>query len=340
VVVFVFIIGVSLFNYYSDPFWVFLPSHTLGKFYNVLDERQNKTNLIHFGEKLYRGVLLGSSRTTVLDTSELGKGIFNYSVSSMNPEEYPDYLSYFMRQKGRPEKIFLAVDFFGTRVSSQRAYGSPQSHIRKALSRSYPLETLLGVDALLTGLNNVFRYSLFISQDVPLYTRDAVAHQSRPARAAPITRAAIESDLDWYARNRFRDDTYRYNENLTGLFSRLRDAYPEAKFVVFTTPISLPMYKMLMREGRFDDYARWLTELVSVFGKIQDFMGDNSFTRDLRHYRDAHHIWATDMTIIARRVIGKPVPGFENFGILVTPETVGQYLTLKRKALPPLLSSR
>ncbi len=332
-------LGAASFNYHADPFWVFLPSHPIGQFYHLRDERQAKTNLIHFGSDAYGGVLFGSSRTTVLDTSELGGRIFNYSVSSANPDEYLEYLGYFAQEKGRPEKIYLGVDFFGTRVKLQRAYDPPQSYIRKSLTRSYPLETLFGIDTLLTGLTNVLWYSRVRPADLRLYTRDAVAHQPRPAGAVPIDEAALQSDLDWYARNRFRDDVYRYNEGLAGFFRKLRDTYPDSEFIVFTTPISLPMYKMLMREGRFEDYARWLRELVSIFGKVQDFMGDNSFTRNLLHYRDAHHIWETDMRTLARRVAGERVPGFEDFGIMVTEDNLDTYLARKRDALPTLLAS-
>jgi len=336
---FLSMLGVASFNYHADPFWVFLPAHPLSELYHLRDERQAKTNLVHFGSDTYRGVLFGSSRTTVLDTSELGDGIFNYSVSSANPDEYLAYLGYFAREKGRPEKIYLGVDFFGTRVKVQRVYDSPQSYIRKSLARPYPLETLFGIDTLLTGLTNVLWYSRVRPSDLRLYTRDAVAHQPRPTGAVPIDETALQSDLDWYARNRFRDDVYRYNEKLADFFRKLRDAYPESEFIVFTTPISLPMYRMLMREGRFEDYARWLRELVSIFGKVQDFMGDNSFTRNLLHYRDAHHIWETDMRTLARRVAGERVPGFEDFGIMVTQENLGSYLTRKRAALPALLAS-
>ena len=86
------------------------------------------------------------------------------------------------------------------------------------------------------------------------------------------------------------------------------DAYPRTLALsLFTTPTPSQMFALLVREGRLPRYERWLGDLVAVFGGVWDFMGLNSVTTDLSHYRDAQHFHPRIGTLIVDRLMGRPV---------------------------------
>ena len=137
----------------------------------------------------------------------------------------------------------------------------------------------------------------------------------------------------------YRDRVYSrpYNPRLPEYWRRLRAAAPDSRFVVFTTPISEPMFALAMADGRYDDYARWLTELVEAFGAVWDFMGVNSVTTDLARYRDAQHFDEHVGRLITDRLMGRPLPPkHEDFGRLVTSSNLDEHLASVRALLPGL----
>jgi len=68
------------FNYYIDPLWNFAHAHKYNRIQIAFDERQQKTNRLHFSPADYDTLILGSSRTTYMDHSELvGYQAYNYA---------------------------------------------------------------------------------------------------------------------------------------------------------------------------------------------------------------------------------------------------------------------
>jgi hypothetical protein len=132
---------------------------------------------------------------------------------------------------------------------------------------------------------------------------------------------------------------YRYNEDLPELWRALREAYPHARFLVFTTPVAEPMFALLVKEGRLDAYERWLADMTAAFGEVWDFMGLNSVTTDLSQYRDAQHFHPRVGQLIADRLMGRPLPlGRADFGQRVTRDTLAGHMELIRSQLACLVS--
>ena len=134
-----------------------------------------------------------------------------------------------------------------------------------------------------------------------------------------------------------RTYSWRDSEQLPQLWRDLREAYPHARFLVFTTPIAEPMFALLVKEGRLEDYGRWLADLTAAFGEVWDFMGLNGVTTDLSRYRDAQHFDPGVGRLIADRLLGRPLPPERaDFGRLVTPATLAAHLALIRGQVPCL----
>jgi hypothetical protein len=87
----------------------------------------------------------------------------------------------------------------------------------------------------------------------------------------------------------------------------------------------------MVTEGRFDDYCRWLRELVAVFGGIHNFMYLNTVTKDLRNYYDADHFFPKIGTLVAHKISGYPdrnIP--KDFGVYLTNDNLEQHISLLR----------
>jgi hypothetical protein len=128
---------------------------------------------------------------------------------------------------------------------------------------------------------------------------------------------------------------FTYDEGLLEVWRRLRQAYPDARLVVFTTPESRPLFSLMVRMGHFPDYERWLADLVGAFGEVWDFTGLNSVTEDQTNYLDAHHFTPEIGRLIVDRLAGRPLP-FEHvdFGVQVTRASLRQHLDRLRGRLP------
>ena len=116
---------------------------------------------------------------------------------------------------------------------------------------------------------------------------------------------------------------YTFNPKLKKYFQTLKKENPNTKFIIFTTPINIDLFKILVQSERLDDYKKWLILLVEEFGEIYDFMGVNSITQNRENYADLHHFYPEFGTLIADRVTGvvnSKLP--KDFGILVNKQNL------------------
>ncbi|HOP41492.1 MAG TPA: hypothetical protein PLI53_10670, partial [Geobacteraceae bacterium] len=104
------------------------------------------------------------------------------------------------------------------------------------------------------------------------------------------------------------------------------------RFVVFTTPVSKPLFCLMVRLNRLPDYERWLRDLVDVFGEVYNFMDLNSVTRDyLRNFSDCDHLFPEAGTLLAHRVLGIPDQSLPpDFGKLVARRNIEETIAAVR----------
>lgn len=325
----VFLGGCLLFagvNYYVDPLWLFSHENRFNRKQWGFDERQQKTNLARFGSFEYDGLLLGSSRSTYISQADFSKTrIFNYAVSGMRPVEYPGYIDFALSMRKRPFKvIYLGMDFFAT---NQKNPGSPERAVRYTEESGHPLyrlESLLSYDTVGKSITNVKKASGGSVCDC--YDRHNVKMLAVPS--AEVKAAAVSGDVVGYSTKVYGPD-YVYDVALKNQLIQLRDAHPETRFVVFTTPPSYKLFQVLVRMGRLPDYERWVTEMVEVFGGVYDFMGLNSITKNLDNYADGHHFYQSVGTVMAARLENREA-GLEDFGIYVTRDNLAHHLASVR----------
>lgn len=326
--------AVAGFNAYVDPLWFFAHANAWNRQQIGFDERQQKTNRIAFGGFPYDALLLGSSRVTYMNGHDFpGLTVFNYAVSGMRPEEYEGYLRYARQKKGSALRtVFIGIDFFAT----NRHYGggapSAAHYAETAEKPLYRLESLLSADTFRRAMDNVRARSA----DCDCYGRDNVKSMARysVSEKAEIFRVGLEK-----FRNEVYGPSYQYDDSLPRRWQNLRRAYPETGFVLFTTPISRPLFVVLHESGHGPDLERWLREAVAEFGQVYDFMGINSVTDNLDNYQDAGHFYPEIGRLIALRLTGHDQEVPADFGVRVTAENIEAHLAALRRQVQPYLRS-
>jgi hypothetical protein len=314
-------------SYLVDPMWCFTHANRFNSRQLPFDERQQKSNYIVSRPSSYDALIMGSSRTNIIDQRDLkGYTAFSFAVNGMMPDEYADYARFFKKHNNRNVRlILLGVDFYGSNQSFKGYnHKRPEYYFQNAENRWHRFNTLLTWDS--------FNYSVRNIRE--LYSPTAFAHYNRDTtktlmqvppqyRAASIVKDLAEFDRYLYGKN------YRYHDIKPQLI-KLRDQYPSSRFVVFTTPDSTVLWDFMLRAGRLEDYLRWLGDVIEVFGEVYDFMGENSLTSNPENYQDAHHLTSQGARkMVAQLFTASPQQKLE-FGTLLTPGNFPAYAATVR----------
>ncbi|MDD2319464.1 MAG: hypothetical protein PHO83_05360 [Geobacteraceae bacterium] len=315
---------VTLFNYTIDPLWCFNHRNRWNAEQVGFNERLQKTNLVTFRDFDYRSLLIGSSRVAVLDQNQFrGKAAFNYAAATMVPDEYGDYIRYARKQNGKTfTTILIGMDFFGTNANYQKRFEKPEYYFSEANSFLYRYKMLLTYDTLRFSKNNLNAGG---SEVRGTYNRGNVRTPKLGTREGREN--LVRNQLFWFSAIGYGNN-YHYDGRLREKLRRVREDNPGANFVVFTMPVSKPLFCLMVKNNRLPDYERWLRDLVDVFGAFYNFMDLNTVTRDyLRTFSDCDHLYPETGTLLAHRVLGIPDDSLPaDFGKLVTRQNIDEII--------------
>ncbi len=313
------------FNFFIDPLWSFGHAHKYNRIQISFDERQQKTNQLHFGNNDYDTLILGSSRTTYMKHTDLvGYRAYNYALSIMLMEEYNDYVEYAKLRNGRNfDCIVIGLDFFvsNKNLMLENEFRPPAYYIDKSKEFAYRYKNLLSRDLLAYSLKN-YKAS---QQGIPqTFAYDRFNIKTLNITSEAEKEARINTNLDRYKNLIYANYEYRDVKQILGT---LKANNPDTKFIVFTTPPARPLWDVMVGQGLLPYYQQWLQDSVAVFGQVYNFNYPNSITNDLNHYYDASHLYSESETLIAHKIINYPdhrIP--EDFGVLLTRENINKYV--------------
>lgn len=314
------------FNFYIDPLWNFNHSNQYNSIQIAFDERQQKTGHLTFNREPYQTLIMGSSRVTYINQADfIGYNAYNYAVNNMLLSEYREYADYARRQNGQDfAYIVLGLDFFASNENVQdlNKFEPPGYYTDMAGEIGYRYKTLLSLDVLEYSRKN---YDLARSHIMQNFTYDRNNIKRLNHISDEEKKVLIANNLVWYG-NQVYNAEYKYGP-VKETFQQLRKDHPDTKFIVFTTPISAPLFKLMMEKGLYPEYARWLTDSVEVFGEVYNFMDLNSITCNMENYYDASHFYPEIGTMIARRVTGVQAENLPaDFGVLINKENLSEHL--------------
>lgn len=317
-------------NTLADPMLVTPFVHRLNNRVRFINERQQKTNRLFFsrfyGLKDFDGILLGSSRSNGIDTRLFAPEytVFNYAAAASQPAEAVSYLSFAQEVHGRDLKlVVMGLDFMssGGVKSQSRIKGRPVIYTQDVKKPFFALANLMNLKALHLA-TRILRANLHATKPTYYHRReDTVAEYYRvtPAQQAEAFVDTMEVYRRIYAQ-------YQYNPDYKTVLQEIKDTFPRARFIVFTTPVSQPHFQMLLDAGLLPAYKQWLTDIADVFGEVWHFMDLNEVTRDYNTYfADSHHLFVRASDLMIRKIQQDPaVPA--DFGKKLTPQTLPDYL--------------
>ncbi|MBN2160468.1 MAG: hypothetical protein JW807_13825 [Spirochaetes bacterium] len=317
-------------NYFMDPLWCFSPSHRFNQKQDDFNERQQKTNYITFHDFNYQGIIIGSSTGTNID-QRLFRGIkvYNYSINGMQMSEMPYYLDYARRRNGRDfDYIFLGLDFINSSRLAPPPF-KPEQVIADTNHWLYRIETLISIGTLKFSRRNFMNY---------LYGRHLYYDRNNIKHVTPITREQLDFNIKKLMEIIERSDTgfsfkkYRYNEEYRSMLHKLREGHPKTRFVVFTTPVIDEFMTSMADYNLLDDYLRWLTDIVHVFGTCYHFMYPCALSREYyENFHDPNHYYPHVSALMVDAMYNSPITGDSPFGMLLTRENLKTKLAhLKR----------
>jgi len=315
---------IAVGNYWFDPLWCFGTVNSANTTAIVIDQRQQKTNLVTFGPVGYDTLIIGSSRIEPLDANDFtGEKAFNYSLPALFPDEYQEYIDYFRSRNGKSlRRIYLGLDFFGTIENKPVVNRPPNSYFLEAEAPTNRLNSLLSADPLVKLVQGHFKKEYYCR-----YDRRANVLMPRAMTEAE-RQHFIEKRLSVFRDKFYAEGSYSYNPRYKALLASIAESNRDIELHVFTSPVSQPLFEQMLRQGRYPDYEQWLRDAVEIFGSVTNFMTSNSVTVAMANFYDADHLYPSAGRQISRRLCnpeGLKIPA--DFGEVITRETVESYLS-------------
>ncbi len=310
------LLAVAGFNYYIDPLWNFSHTNRLNTIQASFDERQQKTNFITNNAFNKKSLLIGSSRVTYFNQKDFGDyDVYNYGVSNIILDDYNTYIEHAKEVNGKDfDYIFLGLDFYATNINAVFSdFKEPSFYIDKSESWSYPYTSLLSFDTTKYAWDNYQNAKLGVKKNFH-YDRNNIKTLNRE-KEIEVTWSRIYATVDKYRKDIYAN--YEYDRVYEKL-AQIKENNPNTQFIVFTTPVSQPLFELIGQQDLTKYYDKWLDDIVSVYGEVHHFMYINSVTADPNNFYDGSHVYPEVTTLVAHKLINahdNNVP--KDFGLVI-----------------------
>ncbi|WP_191566697.1 hypothetical protein [Metabacillus idriensis] len=320
--------AIMTFSYIMDPLWMNTISTKYNRFQLAFDERQLKTNRLTFEQRNYDTLLIGSSRMTYMNPYLFGKDSFNYSASSMYPDEFVPYIRYFTKQNERPAKtIVLGLDFSSVNKKRDIKSSKPEDYVNRPIPAIAFLKNLMTKDTVQYAMENMEiskNKDLADTNGMRVYNRQMVAYAPKANQKEVNQKIAEEI-------KRYPEELkeFEYDQGYKSLLQSIKKSSRSSEFIILTTPVTAPRFDTYMEQPHvFDAYQEWLGDIIDVFGGVYVFMDINEITMDTSNFFDTHHSYPEVGELMAARILKKEQSELpENFGKWVTEANVDSFVS-------------
>lgn len=311
--------SVAGINWLIDPLWYSHGNILTGKNF-AFNERITKTNLfLKTKEQVnYDCIILGSSRVTALRPSNFGdQKCFNYALKG---GEIPDFVNYanFLQEQGiDPQVVYVGVDGLNF-VEKARIKQEPVDP--RTLATKSPLEAFLSSDVL-----------LFSTMTLLGVSPDPGGYYDRNFESVDFTDSPVYKPEFYKSAPPQRCDLTQVET-----FAKLRDSFPNAKFIGYVPPISAwSMINDTYGRNLMDCNLMAFHQLAQSYDVMYDFSAPSRITKNPSNTFDGSHFSVEVNDKIAEVLQGKPD---EDFGIRVDKYEFDEYRTLYRQKLKNFLA--
>ncbi|MFH0710464.1 MAG: hypothetical protein V2A75_09660 [Pseudomonadota bacterium] len=317
------LIFIGSFNYIMDPFWCFNQQHHFNQFQKEFNERQQKSYKIYFSQENYDTLLIGSSRTTYTNYHDFEpKRVFNYAVSGIWPKEYDIFIDFAINDLHQPIKtIIIGADFSSYLTNKDSHYSRSKEIINNTKSPIYRWKTLLSYDSLTISVRS-FRNTFTLAPNVAYYNSDNI--KIRPKNTPDKLNETQYSVLEYAKSGHLSQPDPEFHS----IMQDLKKKYSNQQFILYTTPVSLPLMKTMIQVGHYPYYEDWLRELVSIYGRVYHFMYINPVTMNYyENFSDSNHPYPATNTLIVKKLMSKNTNDLNTtFGMILTADNIDDQL--------------
>ena len=316
----VILVTVFIINFIKDPMMLTPFSTKINRHAKIVNERQQKINYITYNNTDYNGVIIGSSRATYLNPNFFNpdKKIYNLSYNGGILPEYKSFLDYFVKENDNEVKyIYFGIDFFQT-VTAYKDYDSAQNYVKNTEDNLYRIKTLISDDCLSYSLNPNFLSPQYLNRKGGYkVTNEKFLDKDKTKK--------IAEHLD-------KLYVYSFNPKYKEFITDIKNAYPNAKFIVFTTPEPKTLLNYLMKNKKlYYRYEKWLKETVDVFGEVYHFDYFNEVTiNEEKYFLDTHHLTSNSSNYIIYKLENSD-KALNNFGIVLNKNNLPEFLKKTKK---------
>lgn len=334
---FIFIICPAIHIFLVDPLWQWDHPWHLKRWHRPFNERTQKTNYLASHEICIDTLIVGSSRSAYINPEWLcTKNGFNYAVSSGKPSEFAAHINYVRKKSSVPLTFVVIESSFGHALTVDTTFEAPQKYIDVAEDWTKKYKNLFSRDTYKLAKDSrrspIYNHYLYDGGRLNSYRYPHIQYANDAAKDK-----VVSQQIDSYRKNVYNK---AYDESFAKYLSEIHKALGGTEFIVYTTPVSKPMMKLLYDMGRMEAYERWLRELVSEFGVVYHFIYPNEITMDLDSFNDAHHPTKATAEKIVRNIrelsessehnrIRRRLKGYD--GIALAPTNIDYYIKIFHK---------
>lgn len=281
-------------NSLVDPLWHF-GGNRFGDINHRFEERRMKLNQLLNDPGRYDCLIVGSSRTTLLDEELIGDAkCFNMAVSLGHVREFV-LISEYLRDRGfRPRRVIVGVD----EVSFQRwAYTDGEKLPEYVVTGERPdlsFEDYLGVTTLRFSYQTLF--------DPPRFFR---AYERRPDGTFRCIVYKREINYDPPKHAVVAEDLVEpYDPAMVAEFEALRNVFPDAEYIGYVPPVSDWSQADMDLTGNLERYIDLRHSLAPLFeGGFYDYSIPSALTADRSQTYDGEH-YTTEVNDVIARCLG------------------------------------
>lgn len=327
---------VLVINSRFDPLWYF-DGNRVGQYNEIFDERLTKTNRFLKQPEQYNCIVLGSSRSTLLNQNRLApQRCFNYSFSAGWVAEhlvYAHYIKQFaptMVSANEPSLVIMAVEGFNFLPNKPVVV---PDFIKALEHPAHWLEAYFSLDALKLSLRT------FGGQPFPRrYTREFIGVASKRVAHRPSKQKWSEIDDILGQKTPPTDDGPLYNSDNVVMYQQIREIFSASRFIGYVPPISPDRVVLLSVQNQLDSYLAAIYQAAQVFEHFYDFALPGEINSKPKNTYDGSHYYAEINDLVADRLMERTVE--DDFGVDVKALSFAAYRQLYLERIAMVLAQR
>jgi hypothetical protein len=253
--------------------------------YRVLDREEKtigdfryvKARNIYKRESQYNTLLVGSSRVMNIGDTTIGQHrIYNFGLLGGMPGEYADYIAW--SRKHQPIKtVIVGLDFYGSSKNGLKGINDLGVVIRTPREYTSDIE----VETPVSNFFTIFEFPRFKRLvNAQFFDQKLVAKKP---------------DADGWIRKQWGiyENAYAHYEpdpDLEKKYVAIKTAADGTELKVFVTPVTQPLYELMLQNKLQRQYEDFLRLLVKTYGTVYNFLELNDFTGNPQNFIDENHL--------------------------------------------------